>query len=327
MWCAALIWNTLWLAGTPTARAQPSPPSRGGISASISGPGEADAAIGYDLQAAARGRRFELDLDLCRAVLPYGHDPTRAGWMRLDARRTAGLAAGVLLEAAGGSMHHLKLRLDRMSWLDLAQGERWDAWDHHVSHSAGIAGLYGWRSPRDRRVRTALELGGGLRRARRLETSHDGHLFDWDRPPRRPAATPEAATSLVADPSTAVEDRLPTIDPGQHRTERESGVALSGALRVDVALWPGRVDGRLHSSLALDQMSVAATAWGTAPARSRTRWTAITGQTRLAARFVAVERLVVPSLFVDLHTMQVLEAGGGLAVVPVYGVGVTRGVL
>ena len=103
------------------------------------------------------------------------------------------------------------------------------------------------------------------------------------------------------------------------------GATCTAGARMDVALWPGVVDGRLHGTLAIDQVDRSTWRWGPDATRGQSRWTMVAGRARVAARFVASERRVVPSVFLDVQASGVANARTALVVAPVFGLGLTGG--
>ncbi|MBO84822.1 MAG: hypothetical protein CL927_05645 [Deltaproteobacteria bacterium] len=312
-------------AGAAAAAAAPtSKPHRSGFYTHFTLPGEEADAVGYDVGARRRGRRFLIDFALTRLVHPYKLDDHE--WSHREARKTGRFGLGVHWADKAGNRHQLAVRADRMSWLDLASDARSLAWDHHMARSFGVTGAYGWASPDARRVRTAVELGGGIRRTLGLDSVWGGTLVEWVPLRTGPTHTSNGEERILDLSLGSPEPRRPRLNTGRHRLHRAVGATCMAGAQMDVALWPGVVEGRLHGTLAMDQIDGRTWSWGTDETSGQTRWTTLTGRTRVAVRLVAGERLAVPSVFVDVNASGVVNASTQVVVAPVVGLGLTGGV-
>ena len=299
----------------------------GGWHASLVTPGDGQEAHGYDLGLSRRGRRGSMDVELAREIYPQ-LDSGAMSAMRIDAQSTARLAGGLMLDAQDGGFHQLELGVDRQSWLDLEQSFSSAAYDHHVAQSLGLRGRYGRASSPDRTVRTSVYVGAGLRRSLAVRSAHDGSLFDWASPrDKEVSAAPDE--SLIESPREGVrppqKPRLPSLDLGRHRADLQAGFSMSAQARVEVDLWADQVAGRVDSSVELQQLDTSSLSVGPTIAGEHGRYTAISSHTRLSARFVGWERAVVPSLFVDVNSLNVMGSSSSPALLPAYGFSLSRG--
>lgn len=306
--------------------ADPHPGRRRGLHASITRPEQAGAPAGYDLGVSSRGKYLQLDVDLGRRVL--SHDAAFDGddQLHLGARRTARVATGVVVDGDNGDTHRLLLRVDRQSWLGLATGFG-SAWSHELSQSLGLAGVYGWSSRPDQPVRTSLHIGGGIRRAASVSSAWDGSLFDRSASSMPQSSTDRGVFAQAQSVNTGSRgaDLDLDLDLGRHRARRDRGLTLTSGVQVDVPLWADHIDGRVDTSIELDQFEAATWSWGPGAETAQRRWTALTTRTRLAARLVGLSATVVPTLFVDVNTLRVVEAPATGGVVPLVGLGLSSG--
>ena len=329
MFGAAMLYSGLCLgtAATSMAEQTPSATPRGGFRASLTRPNEQADAVGYDLGLSARGRRFHMSLELNRMVHPFGLRPETETLGVLEARKTGRVSTGVHWTDKVGHMHGISVRTDRLSWLDLSDHGDDPGWNHKVDQSFGVAGVYDWRSSDDRPVRKAFHLGGGIRRSLALSSSWGGTLLDWKPGSAADTASPPESSSLLDEAPSDISQNRPGLDLGQHSVGRSTGSTWTGGAQIDVAIWPGIIDGRVAGTLNIDRMDSRAITAGNSTGQEHGQWTAITSRTRLAARVVASERLVVPSVFLDLNASSVPTSDTGLVVVPVYGMALTGGIL
>lgn len=324
MFGTAMLYSSLCLGTAATSMAEPPMPGqpRRGFRASVTRPNEQADAIGYDLGLSARGRRFHMRLELNRMVHPFGLRPEIRTLGALEARKTGRVSTGVHWTDKEGHTHGIAVRTDRLSWLDLSDHGDAPGWNHKIDQTFGLAGVYDWRSSDDRPVRSAFHLGGGIRRSVSLASSWGGTFLDWE-PVRAEATTSNMLDQQSSDISTS----RPVVDLGQHNVGRSTGSTWTGGAQFDVTIWPGIIDGRVTGTVQVDQLNTQAISAGNMLAYQNRYWMAITSRTRLAARVVASERPVVPSVFLDLNASSVPTSGTELVVVPVYGVALTGGIL
>ena len=300
--------------------------TRGGWHASATTPGETHDVYGYALGMAHRGKRGSVDLDLSRELYPLGDVSEQ---VRIDAQGRTRMAGGFLIDGREDELHHVELQLDRTAWLDLQQSLDQSGFDHRVAHSGGLSVRYGRISSPDCDLRTSFYVGAGLQRAFSLDTAHDGDEVvqgsssssensSWDEL-RMPDDSDELGRQLPSLPS------LPSLNLGRHRVAGARGVSLSAQARLETSLWSEQIDGRIDSSLELSQLESGVLVVGDSFGGSASRQTTVRSQTRLSARYVGWESLVVPTLFLDINTLTWLESPTRVPIQPVLGVGLTRG--